>query len=111
MNFPRQPDQTDEFINSTLDFTAINLAVNKKATVHITSAYKYLRSIVSMSPVNAGQQQRRLYIDFRSRGDSNSPSRLLIYVLIYCVKNEYTALDSTIYDYEKATEITASETF
>ena len=64
-----------------------------------------------MSPNNAGQQQRRLYVDFRSRGDASSLSRFLVYVLIDAVKNGYQDLDLTIYDYEKVYEVSPNEKF
>ena len=48
MYFPA-PVQTDEYNNSTLDFTAINLGVSRHISKHINTAYKYMRTIINVS--------------------------------------------------------------
>ena len=56
--------------------------------------------------------QRRLYIAFQAPYDSKSPNRLPIYVLIYGLKNaSKNDIDISIYDWEKANEISSDEKF
>ena len=71
-----------------------------------------MRSIINLDPSSTDQTiQRRLCTDFQRRGDSSSLAKLQVYALIYGVKDEYTDLDRTIYDYEKAYEVTSDERF
>ena len=76
-------------------------------TIKVNSEYKYLRTILNLSPDGTSPSiQRRLYVNFKSNFDSKSPNLLPVFVLIYGIKGEAKSdLDMTIYDYEKAYEV------
>ena len=76
-------------------------------TIKVNSEYKYLRTILNLSPDGDSPSiQRRLYVNFKSNYDNDSPTLLPVYVLIYGIKGEAKSdLDMTIYDYEKAYEV------
>ena len=64
-----------------------------------------------MNPSRDGTSQciqRRLYVDFKSRFDNSSPTKLRI----YDIKNDALHnLDQSIYDWEKAYVISSNEKF
>ena len=108
--FRLSPFYSYEFDSSILSFEGLNMNVSG-LTVKVNSEYKYLRAILNLSPDGTSKQiQRRLYVNFKSNFDNNSPPDLPIYVLIYGIKGEsLNDIDMSIYDYEKAFEIANNE--
>ena len=108
--FRLSPFYSYEFDSSILSFEGLNMNVSG-LTVKVNSEYKYLRTILNLSPDGTSKQiQRRLYVNFKSNFDNNSPPDLPIYVLIYGIKGEsLNDIDMSIYDYEKAFEIANNE--
>ena len=105
--FQKSPFYDYEFGSTVLSFEALNINIDTGLTVKVNSEYKYLRTILNLSPDGTSKQiQRRLYVNFKSNFDNSSPVLLPIFVLIYGIKGEAkNDLDMTIYDYEKAYEV------
>ena len=108
--FQKSPFYDYEFSSTLLGYEALNLNVTG-STIKVNSEYKYTRSILNITPSGTSQSiQRRLYVNFKSNYDNDSPTLLPIFVLIYGIKGEAKSdLDMTIYDYEKAYEVTKNE--
>ena len=106
--FQKSPFYDYEFGSTVLSFEALNINIDTGLTVKVNSEYKYLRTILNLSPDGTSKQiQRRLYVNFKSNFDNSSPVLLPIFVLIYGIKDEAkNDLDMTIYDYELATQVT-----
>ena len=109
--FQKSPFYDYEFGSTVLSFEALNINIDTGLTVKVNSEYKYLRTILNLSPDGTSKQiQRRLYVNFKSNFDNSSPALLPIFVLIYGIKDEAKSdLDMTIYDYEKAYEVANNE--
>ena len=109
--FQKSPFYDYEFGSTVLSFEALNINIDTGLTVKVNSEYKYLRTILNLSPDGTSKQiQRRLYVNFKSNFDNSSPVILPIFVLIYGIKGEAkNDLDMTIYDYEKAYEVANNE--
>ena len=109
--FQKSPFYDYEFGSTVLSFEALNINIDTGLTVKVNSEYKYLRTILNLSPDGTSKQiQRRLYVNFKSNFDNSSPVILPIFVLIYGIKGEAKSdLDMTIYDYEKAYEVANNE--
>ena len=109
--FQKSPFYDYEFGSTVLSFEALNINIDTGLTVKVNSEYKYLRTILNLSPDGTSKQiQRRLYVNFKSNFDNSSPVLLPIFVLIYGIKDEAKSdLDMTIYDYEKAYEVANNE--
>ena len=105
--FQKSPFYGYEFESTLLGFEKLNMNIDSGTTIKVNSEYKYLRTILNLSPDgNSPSIQRRLYINFKSNFDNNSPNLLPVFVLIYGIKGEAKSdLDMTIYDYEKAYEV------
>ena len=105
--FQKSPFYDYEFGSTVLGFEALNINIDTGLTIKVNSEYKYLRTILNLSPDGTSKQiQRRLYVNFKSNFDNSSPVLLPIFVLIYGIKGEAkNDLDMTIYDYEKAYEV------
>ena len=105
--FQKSPFYDYEFGSTVLSFEALNINIDTGLTIKVNSEYKYLRTILNLSPDGTSKQiQRRLYVNFKSNFDNSSPVLLPIFVLIYGIKDEAKSdLDMTIYDYEKAYEV------
>ena len=105
--FQKSPFYDYEFGSNVLSFEALNINIDTGLTIKVNSEYKYLRTILNLSPDSTSKQiQRRLYVNFKSNFDNSSPVLLPIFVLIYGIKDEAkNDLDFTIYDYEKAYEV------
>ena len=105
--FQKSPFYDYEFGSTVLSFEALNINIDTGLTIKVNSEYKYLRTILNLSPDGTSKQiQRRLYVNFKSNFDNSSPVLLPIFVLIYGIKDEAkNDLDFTIYDYEKAYEV------
>ena len=103
----------NEFNSANLSFQGLNINIYYQATKKSSNQYHYIRSILNLSPDGTSQSiQRRIYIDFKSTFDNNSPSKFRLYALIYGIKNEFLHnLDQSIYDWEKAYEISSDEKF
>ena len=100
-----------EFNRFNIQFERLNMNIDNYNTIRINSDYKYFRSILNLSPDGTSKQiQRRLYVTVQSAYDNLSPTLLPIYVLIYGIKGEAKSdLDMTIYDYEKAYEVSNND--
>ena len=109
--FQKSPFYDYEFGSTVLSFEALNINIDTGLTIKVNSKYKYLRTILNLSPDGTSKQiQRRLYVNFKSNFDNSSPVLLPIFVLIYGIKGEAkNDLDMTIYDYEKAYEVANNE--
>ena len=105
--FQKSPFYGYEFESTLLGFEKLNMNIDLGTTIKVNSEYKYLRTILNLSPDGTSPSiQRRLYVNFKSNFDNNSPTLLPVYVLIYGIKGEAKSdLDMTIYDYEKAYEV------
>ena len=105
--FQKSPFYGYEFESTLLGFEKLNMNIDLGTTIKVNSEYKYLRTILNLSPDGTSPSiQRRLYVNFKSNFDSKSPNLLPVFVLIYGIKGEAKSdLDMTIYDYEKATEV------
>ena len=105
--FQKSPFYGYEFESTLLGFEKLNMNIDLGTTIKVNSEYKYLRTILNLSPDgNSPSIQRRLYVNFKSNFDNNSPNLLPVFVLIYGIKGEAKSdLDMTIYDYEKAYEV------
>ena len=105
--FQKSPFYGYEFESTLLGFEKLNMNIDLGTTIKVNSEYKYLRTILNLSPDGTSPSiQRRLYVNFKSNFDNNSPNLLPVYVLIYGIKGEAKSdLDMTIYDYEKAYEV------
>ena len=105
--FQKSPFYGYEFASTLLGFEKLNMNIDSGTTIKVNSEYKYLRTILNLSPDGDSPSiQRRLYVNFKSNFDNNSPHLLPVYVLIYGIKGEAKSdLDMTIYDYEKAYEV------
>ena len=105
--FQKSPFYGYEFESTLLGFEKLNMNIDLGTTIKLNSEYKYLRTILNLSPDGASPSiQRRLYVNFKSNFDNDSPTLLPVYVLIYGIKGEAKSdLDMTIYDYEKAYEV------
>ena len=105
--FQKSPFHGYEFESTLLGFEKLNMNIDLGTTIKVNSEYKYLRTILNLSPDgNSPSIQRRLYVNFKSNFDNNSPNLLPVFVLIYGIKGEAKSdLDMTIYDYEKAYEV------
>ena len=105
--FQKSPFYGYEFESTLLGFEKLNMNIDLGTTIKVNSEYKYLRTILNLSPDGDSPSiQRRLYVNFKSNFDNNSPTLLPVYVLIYGIKGEAKSdLDMTIYDYEKAYEV------
>ena len=105
--FQKSPFHGYEFESTLLGFEKLNMNIDLGTTIKVNSEYKYLRTILNLSPDGTSPSiQRRLYVNFKSNFDNDSPTLLPVYVLIYGIKGEAKSdLDMTIYDYEKAYEV------
>ena len=105
--FQKSPFYGYEFESTLLGFEKLNMNIDLGTTIKVNSEYKYLRTILNLSPDGTSPSiQRRLYVNFKSNYDNQSPTLLPVYVLIYGIKGEAKSdLDMTIYDYEKAYEV------
>ena len=105
--FQKSPFYGYEFESTLLEFEKLNMNIDLGTTIKVNSEYKYLRTILNLSPDGTSPSiQRRLYVNFKSNFDNNSPNLLPVFVLIYGIKGEAKSdLDMTIYDYEKAYEV------
>ena len=105
--FQKSPFYGYEFESTLLGFEKLNMDIDLGTTIKVNSEYKYLRTILNLSPDGDSPSiQRRLYVNFKSNCDNNSPNLLPVFVLIYGIKGEAKSdLDMTIYDYEKAYEV------
>ena len=105
--FQKSPFHGYEFESTLLGFEKLNMNIDLGTTIKVNSEYKYLRTILNLSPDGTSPSiQRRLYVNFKSNYDNESPNLLPVYVLIYGIKGEAKSdLDMTIYDYEKAYEV------
>ena len=105
--FQKSPFYSYEFASTLLGFEKLNMNIDSGTTIKVNSEYKYLRTILNLSPDGTSPSiQRRLYVNFKSNFDNNSPHLLPVFVLIYGIKGEAKSdLDMTIYDYEKAYEV------
>ena len=105
--FQKSPFHGYEFESTLLGFEKLNMNIDLGTTIKVNSEYKYLRTILNLSPDGTSPSiQRRLYVNFKSNFDNDSPNLLPVYVLIYGIKGEAkNDLDMTIYDYEKAYEV------
>ena len=105
--FRKSPFHGYEFASTLLGFEKLNMNIDLGTTIKVNSEYKYLRTILNLSPDGTSPSiQRRLYVNFKSNFDNNSPNLLPVFVLIYGIKGEAKSdLDMTIYDYEKAYEV------
>ena len=105
--FQKSPFYGYEFESTLLGFEKLNMNIDLGTTIKVNSEYKYLRTILNLSPDGDSPSiQRRLYVNFKSNYDNDSPTLLPVYVLIYGIKGEAKSdLDMTIYDYEKAYEV------
>ena len=99
--------QKSPFYDYEFGSTVLNINIDTGLTIKVNSEYKYLRTILNLSPDGTSKQiQRRLYVNFKSNFDNDSPVLLPINVLIYGIKGEAKSdLDMSIYDYEKAYEV------
>ena len=109
--FQKSPFHGYEFESTLLGFEKLNMNIDLGTTIKVNSEYKYLRTILNLSPDGTSPSiQRRLYVNFKSNFDNDSPTLLPVYVLIYGIKGEAKSdLDMTIYDYEKAYEVVNNE--
>ena len=105
--FQKSPFHGYEFESTLLGFEKLNMNIDSGTTIKVNSEYKYLRTILNLSPDGTSPSiQRRLYVNFKSNFDNDSPNLLPVFVLIYGIKGEAKSdLDMTIYDYEKAYEV------
>ena len=105
--FQKSPFYGYEFESTLLGFEKLNMNIDSGTTIKVNSEYKYLRTILNLSPDGTSPSiQRRLYVNFKSNFDNNSPHLLPVFVLIYGIKGEAKSdLDMTIYDYEKVYEV------
>ena len=105
--FQKSPFYSYEFASTLLGFEKLNMNIDSGTTIKVNSEYKYLRTILNLSPDGTSPSiQRRLYVNFKSNFDNNSPHLLPVFVLIYGIKGEAKSdLDMTIYDYEKTYEV------
>ena len=105
--FQKSPFYSYEFESTLLGFEKLNMNIDLGTTIKVNSEYKYLRTILNLSPDGTSPSiQRRLYVNFKSNFDNNSPHLLPVFVLIYGIKGEAKSdLDMTIYDYEKVYEV------
>ena len=105
--FQKSPFHGYEFESTLLGFEKLNMNIDLGTTIKVNSEYKYLRTILNLSPDGTSPSiQRRLYVNFKSNFDNDSPNLLPVFVLIYGIKGEAkNDLDMTIYDYEKAYEV------
>ena len=105
--FQKSPFHGYEFESTLLGFEKLNMNIDLGTTIKVNSEYKYLRTLLNLSPDGTSPSiQRRLYVNFKSNFDNNSPNLLPVFVLIYGIKGEAKSdLDMTIYDYEKAYEV------
>ena len=105
--FQKSPFYGYEFESTLLGFEKLNMNIDLGTTIKVNSEYKYLRTILNLSPDGDSPSiQRRLYVNFKSNFDNNSPNLLPVFVLIYGIKGEAKSdLDMTIHDYEKAYEV------
>ena len=105
--FQKSPFYGYEFESTLLGFEKLNMNIDLGTTIKVNSEYKYLRTILNLSPDGTSPSiQRRLYVNFKSNFDNESPNLLPVFVLIYGIKGEAkNDLDMTIYDYEKAYEV------
>ena len=105
--FQKSPFHGYEFESTLLGFEKLNMNIDLGTTIKVNSEYKYLRTILNLSPDGTSPSiQRRLYVNFKSNFDNDSPTLLPVYVLIYGIKGEAKSdLDMTIYDYQKAYEV------
>ena len=103
----------NEFNSSRLSFQGLNINIDYQAAKKISNQYHYMREILSLSPDGTSQSiQGRLYRDFKSTFDNSSPTKLRIYAVIYVIKNDALHdLDQSIYDWEKAYEVSSDEKF
>ena len=109
--FQKSPFYGYEFASTLLGFEKLNMNIDSGTTIKVNSEYKYLRTILNLSPDGTSPSiQRRLYVNFKSNFDNNSPHLLPVFVLIYGIKGEAKSdLDMTIYDYEKAYEVAKNQ--
>ena len=105
--FQKSPFHGYEFESTLLGFEKLSMNIDLGTTIKVNSEYKYLRTILNLSPDGTSPSiQRRLYVNFKSNFDNDSPNLLPVFVLIYGIKGEAKKdLDMTIYDYEKAYEV------
>ena len=92
-----------------ITFEVLNMIIAKQATTKVSNEYHYIRSILSLYPDGTSNQiQRRLYITIKANYDNNSSLSLPMYFVCYDIKNAALIdLDMSIYDWEKAYEISS----
>ena len=97
----------------TVTFEALDMIIALQATTKVWNEYHYIRSILTLYPDGTSNQiQRRLYIAIKANYDNNSPLSLPMYFVCYGIKNAgLNDLDMSIYDWEKAYEISSQEKF
>ena len=105
--FQKTPFYDYAFDSVEIGYTGLNINIDSGTTISVKSEYKYHRTILNLSPDGTSNRiQRRLYVNFKSNYDNQSPTLLPVYVLIYGIKGEAkNDLDMTIYHYEKAYEV------
>ena len=96
-----------------ITFEVLNMIIAKQATTKVSNEYHFKRSILTLYPDGTSNQiQRRLYINIKANYDINSPLSLPMYFVCYGVKNAaLNNLDISIYDCEKAYEMSSDEKF
>ena len=73
--FQKSPFYDYEFGSTVLGFEALNINIDTGLTIKVNSEYKYLRTILNLSPDGTSKQiQRRLYVNFKSNFNNSSRS-------------------------------------
>ena len=87
--------------------------IDYQAVKKISNQYHYIRAILNLLPDGTSRSiQRGLFVDFKSTFDNISPTKLRIYAVIYGIENDALHdLDHSIYDWEKAYEVSSDEKF
>ena len=96
-----------------ITFEVLNMIIAKQTTTKVWNEYHYIRSILTLYPHGTSNQiQRRLYTSIKANYDNNSQLSLPMYFVCYGIKNAaLNKLDISIYDWEKAYEISSDEKF
>ena len=78
--FQKSPFYGYEFESTLLGFEKLNMNIDLGTTIKVNSEYKYLRTILNLSPDGDSPSiQRRLYVNFKSNFDNNSPNLLPVF--------------------------------
>ena len=95
-----------------MSFQGLNINIDYQAAKKSSNQYHYIRAILNLSSDGTSQSIQRIYVDFKSTFDNSSPTKLRIYALIYGIKNDALHdLNQSIYDWEKAYEVSSDEKF